>query len=42
MLTNFAGTKTNETSGDVLPERLTASVGLAAFKHEGMSLKDEM
>ena len=42
MLTYFAGTQTNETSGDALPERLTASVDLAAFKHDGMSLKDEM
>jgi hypothetical protein len=42
MLTYFSGTQTNEASGDALPERLTASVDLAAFKHDGMSLKDEM
>jgi hypothetical protein len=42
MLTNFAGTQTNETSGNALPEKLTASVDLAAFKHDGMSFKDEM
>jgi hypothetical protein len=42
MPTYFAGTQTNETSGDDLSERVTASVDLAAFKHAGMSLKDEM